>query len=72
MIIQPKKSPAREHVKLFIWIIVIFELLLFCLALAVGKHGDVGFAFSVCLWVGLITAVVFLSTCWSGRWRWPV
>ena len=58
---RPKKhNPAWEHIKLFFWVILIFELLLFCLALAVGKNTDFGFAFNVCLWLGLIIAVVFL------------
>jgi len=56
-----KHNPAWEHIKLFIWVILIFELLLFCLALAVGKNTDFGFAFNVCLWLGLIIAVIFLS-----------
>ncbi len=59
---QPKKhNPAWEHIKLYIWVILIFELLLFCLALVFGKFTDFGFAFSVCFWMGLILAVVFLS-----------
>lgn len=56
-----KHNPAWEHIKLFVWVIVLFELLLFCLALIVGKHTDFGFAFNVCLWLGLTIAVVFLS-----------
>ena len=56
-----KHNPAWEHIKLFFWVILIFELLLFCLALAVGKNTDFGFAFNVCLWLGLIVAVIFLS-----------
>lgn len=58
---QKKHNPAWEHIKLLIWVILIFELLLFCLALAVGKSTDFGFAFNVCLWLGLIVAIVFLS-----------
>ena len=54
-------NPTWEHIKLFVWVILIFELLLFCLALVVGKNTDVGFAFNVCLWLGLTIAVVFLS-----------
>ena len=54
-------NPAWEHIKLYIWVILIFELLLFCLALVVGKSMDYRFAFSVCLWLGLTIAVVFLS-----------
>ena len=54
-------NPAWEHIKLFFWVILIFELLLFCLALVVGKNTDFGFAFNVCLWLGLVIAVVFLS-----------
>ena len=56
-----KHNPAWEHIKLFFGVILIFELLLFCLALAVGKQTDFGFAFNVCLWLGLIIAVIFLS-----------
>lgn len=56
-----KHNPAWEHIKLYIWVILIFELLLFCLALVFGKFTDFGFAFSVCFWMGLILAVVFLS-----------
>ncbi len=56
-----KYNPTWEHIKLFIWVILIFELLLFCLALAVGKNAGFAFAFRVCFWLGLIIAAVFLS-----------
>ncbi len=58
---QKKHNPTWEHIKLFIWVVLIFELLLFCLALVVGKHTDFRLAFNVCLWLGLIIAVIFLS-----------
>ena len=59
---QPTKyNPAWEHIKLLIWVVLIFELLLFGLALAVGKSMDSGLAFRVCFWIGLIIAVVFLA-----------
>ena len=56
-----RHNPAWEHVKLFIWVILIFELLLVGLALAVARHTDFGFAFKLFVWLGLIIAVVFLS-----------
>lgn len=56
-----KHNPAWEHFKLYIWVILIFELLLFCLALAVHKTTGFESAFRVSLWMGLVIAVVFLS-----------
>jgi hypothetical protein len=56
-----KHNPTWEHIKLYIWVILIFELLLFCLALVFWKNTDFSLAFNVCFWMGLIIAVVFLS-----------
>jgi hypothetical protein len=56
-----KHNPTWEHIKLYIWVILIFELLLFCLALVFGKNTNFSLAFNVCFWMGLIIAVVFLS-----------
>ena len=59
---QPKQhNPTWEHIKLYMWVILIFELLLFCLALVFGKNTDFGLAFSACFWTRLILAAVFLS-----------
>ena len=47
-------NPVWEHIKRFVWVILIFEFLLFCLALVVGKNTDFGFAFNVCLWLTVV------------------
>ena len=56
-----KYNPTWEHIKLLAWVILLFQLLLFCIALAVGRHTDIRFALSICLWLGLIVSAVFVS-----------
>ena len=56
-----KHNPAWEHIKLYAWVILIIEVLIFCIALAVGRSTGYLYAFKVYFWLGLLVAVVFLS-----------
>ncbi len=53
-------NPAWEHFKLILWVILIIELLLFIIALAVGRVSDYKLIFYTSFWIGLLIAIVFL------------
>ena len=56
-----KHNPTWEHIKLLVWVILIIEVLILCMALAAGRITGYQYSFKICFWLGLLVAVVFLS-----------
>lgn len=58
---EQKTNPAWEHIKLLIWVILIFEIFLGIIALVVMRVSDDPSMLYVLLGIGALLALVFMA-----------
>jgi ABC-type glycerol-3-phosphate transport system permease component len=59
--LEKRFNPSLEQLKIFLWVVVVFEILILCLAIIVGNLVGYKLSFIAHSWLGLIVAVVFIS-----------
>lgn len=56
-----RNQPVWNHIKIILWVILLFELIVFGLAFLFGRYLGYRRAFIVCLWIGAIIGACFLA-----------
>jgi len=56
-----RNRPVWNHIKLFLWVVLFVELIVFGLAFLFGRYLGYRRAFIICIWIGAIIGACFMA-----------